>query len=209
MSKLEKGVIIQTIKYQICIVTTLQSFYYMHRFLRLTTYLTRTGGRGDGDNGENGEKKGQKRSKKARNGLKKDIKAIVFRLGARCRRFEPCHSDHSTACSDGIFLVTGGFLLFLRLFRGYFRFYFDDHFGITGLSRAPVSSLRMCAANNGKDEPAVHALKNLPYLLVYRMRLAKHIIVDRFLKKSQILRINLANRALVFSSTSWYNIITG
>jgi hypothetical protein len=47
----------------------------------LTTYLTRTGGRGDGDNGENGEKKGQKRSKKAQNGLKKDIKAIVFRLG--------------------------------------------------------------------------------------------------------------------------------
>jgi hypothetical protein len=60
----------------------------------LTTYLTRTGGGGDGYNGENGEKKGQKRSKKARNGLKKDIKAIVFRLGARCRRFEPCHSDH-------------------------------------------------------------------------------------------------------------------
>ena len=119
------------------------------------------------------------------------------------------HSDHLTACSAGIFLVTGGFLLFLRLFRSDFCFDFDDHFGIPGLSRAPVSSLRMCAANNGKDEPAVHALKNLLYLLVYRVRLAKHIIVDRFLKKSQILRINLANCALVFSSTSWYNIITG
>lgn len=45
----------------------------------------------------------------------------------RIRRFESCHLDHSTACSDGIFLVTGGFLLFLRLFRGDFCFDFGDH----------------------------------------------------------------------------------
>ena len=80
------------------------------------------------------------------------------------------------------FFSLQAFLLFLRLFRGDFCFYFDDYLGITGLSRAPVSSLRMCAANNGKDESAVHALKNLLYLLVYRVRLARHIIVDRFLK---------------------------
>ena len=82
MSKLEKGVIMQTIKYQICIVTTLQSFYYMHRFLRLTTYLTPTSGGANGNNGEIGLKTTRKGSKTAEKRPKTGIGRLVVCLGA-------------------------------------------------------------------------------------------------------------------------------
>ena len=68
----------QTIKYQICIVTTLRSFYYMHRFLRLTTYLTPTSGRAYGNNGEIGLKTMRKGSKMPKNAQKQVLESSWF-----------------------------------------------------------------------------------------------------------------------------------
>ena len=115
-----------------------------------------------------------------RRGVTQLVECVVWdHDAARSNRVTPTMQP---PVARAFFSLQAVFLPFLRLFRGDFCFYFDDYLGITGLSRAPVSSLRMCAANNGKDESAVHALKNLLYLLVYRVRLARHIIVDRFLK---------------------------
>ena len=82
--------------------------------------------------------KGLKRPKRSKNEAKNARQLFGTR---RIRRFESCHLDQNRRYRDLIILIPAHFLIHRCFFRGYFCFYFSDHFGeqfFTFFARASV-----------------------------------------------------------------------